>query len=204
MYFEKLHQKKILKRRIGVLGKQIVPLLSANSSILDVGCGSGELAKYISELKSDLKISGIDTLIRDDTDIPVVAYDGNTIPFDDNYFDVVMLVDVLHHVDHHKILLQEALRVTKKYILIKDHTQDGFLAKQRLSFMDRVGNCRFGVDVIYNYLSEKKWRKLFNELDLEVIHWKSQLNLYPFPASLLFDANLHYIALLQKQSTPRK
>ena len=100
-------------------------------------------------------------MVRPNTHIAVAAFDGMHIPFDDGSVDIVSFVDVLHHTDDPLILLREAARVARRYVLIKDHLRDGLFAAQTLRFMDWVGN--YGHDVVlpYNYLRRADWHRLF-------------------------------------------
>ncbi len=102
----------------------------------------------------------------------------------------------MHHTDDPMILLREAKRVARKVILLKDHTLGGPLAYSTLRFMDWVGNAHHGVALPYNYWSEARWRDAFATLHLTVQQWRPRLGLYPFPASLLFERHLHFIAQL--------
>ena len=46
-----------------------------------------------------LQFTGIDTLVRDDSHIPVESFDGVKIPRHDNSTDYVLFSDVLHHTE---------------------------------------------------------------------------------------------------------
>jgi hypothetical protein len=118
------------------------------------------------------------------------------------YPGAVMFVDVLHHTDDPMILLREAVRVARKTILIKDHTLKGILAEPTLRFMDLIGNARYNVKLPYNYWSESKWRDTFKTLSMNIVHWKSKLNLYYPPARWFFDRSLHFIAKLEFSNDP--
>jgi len=152
------------------------------------------LAARLIQLRPDIAVEGIDVMVRPRTAIPVTEFDGVTIGFADGSFDVVMFVDVLHHTDDPTILLAEALRVASGAVVIKDHLCDGFAARTTLGFMDWVGNAHHGVRLPYNYWPEHRWRAALHALGGRVESWQTQLGLYPFPASLLFDRSLHFIA----------
>ena len=151
------HGTLIHSRRIRRLSQQLAELIPPNAEVLDVGCGDGKLAALIQQLRPDVKMQGIDVLVRDKTEVPIKRFDGVTIPFPDKSVDVTMFVDVLHHTEDPNVLLQEASRVAKKFIVIKDHTDDGFLSNVTLRFMDWVGNKPHGVVLPYNYWRERQW-----------------------------------------------
>lgn len=192
----KLHGKYVHGRRVEQLYKHLGRLLTDDSEVLDVGCGDGLISSLIAENRKDINIRGIDVLVRGKTKIPVTEFDGETIPFPDKSFDAVVFVDVLHHTLDPMKLLREAVRVSKKHIVLKDHLRDGFLANATLSFMDWVGNKPHGVVLPYNYWRENQWRTAFEELNLNILAWQNKLDLYGQPADLIFGRNLHFIAKL--------
>ena len=144
--------------------------------------------------KPNVVITGIDVLVRDHTHIPVVKFDGTTIPFPDRSFDTVVFVDVLHHTNDPVLLLREAARVARNTIVIKDHTLDGFAAGATLRFMDRIGNRRYNVALPYNYWPKQEWLNAFEALGLTLRTWKSKLDLYPRSVDWFVGRSLHFIA----------
>jgi len=197
MFTKTLHDKFVYNRRMDLLSNIISKHLNDGEKILDIGCGDGKIDWYIMQKRS-VSISGVDILVRDTTYIPVQEYDGAHLPFTDNAFDVVLFVDVLHHIDNPFGILQEAKRVAKK-IIIKDHLREGAFAYITLKFMDYFGNAHYGVRLPYNYLNKTEWDTLFNKAGLIIGEngYDTKLNLYPFPFNLLFDRNLHFCVKLQ-------
>ena len=193
---ESIHQLYALDRRARVLADQIEALLPREASILDVGCGDGAIDRLIGDRRSDLQFRGIDLMARPGAAIPVDEFDGRDIPHPDDSFDCVMFVDVLHHSDDAIRLLQEARRVARLHVIIKDHRLNGFLAGPTLRFMDDVGNKRHGVRLPYNYWSHEEWREAFQRVGLEIEVWIQHLGMYPWPVSLLFGRGLHFLARL--------
>jgi SAM-dependent methyltransferase len=195
-----LHGTLVFGRRVRVLSSHIAGLIPSGAEVLDVGCGDGSLARLISHARPDVRIQGIDVLVRPVTHIPVAQFDGENIPFPDQSFDVVMFVDVLHHTTNQRRLLTEARRVARLAIVVKDHCRDGLFAESTLRFMDWVGNAHQGVVLPYAYWPERQWRETFAELGLEPSAWTVRLGLYPWPFSYVFERNLHFIASLTKTS----
>lgn len=194
---QRVHAQTVHSRRVETLISHLAPLLPPEGLVLDIGCGDGLLGSCLSETNSSLQIEGLDVLVRPKTRIPVTAFDGVTLPFEDKSVESVLLVDVLHHTNDPTPILKEAKRVSRHSILIKDHTRNGLFAKSTLRFMDWVGNAGYGVALPYNYLSYDEWQQLFEELDLNVTEWESKLHLYPRPADYLFGRSLHFVARIQ-------
>ena len=199
-FFQRLHSrahdKAVFGRRIEVLTRTLADFIPQGARVLDIGCGSGTLAKRIMALRPDVTIEGIDVLVRPGTEIPVTEFDGDTIPWPDGHFDIALFVDVLHHTEAPARLLAEAKRVSKGGIVIKDHFREGVLADATLRFMDWVGNAQHGVVLPYNYLSDPEWRSIWSRLGLKVERLTDKVGLYPAPFSWLFDRRLHFVARL--------
>jgi len=197
----KIHGEYVLARRVQVLAECLEKLIPQGVSVLDVGCGGGQIAQEVMRRRPDVEVKGIDVLLRDSTCIPVQKYDGTRVPYPDESFDLVLLVDVLHHTEDPRVLMRESVRVARRSLLVKDHLMNGWLAGPILRLMDLVGNRHFGVHLPYNYWKLDRWRRTFDDLDLEIGAWLSRLGLYPFPANLVFERGLHFLARLDK-STP--
>ena len=191
-----VHGGYVHRRRVRVLCEHLAALLPPKAQVLDVGCGDGLLAHSILQRRPDARISGLDVLVRPGAYLPVQAFDGRVIPHRDASFDVVLFIDVLHHLDDPMTLLAEAVRVSRRYLVIKDHARNGLLAGLTLRFMDWVGNARHQVALPYNYWPKERWAEAFQRLDLRVDLWKQELRLYPAPATWLFDRSLHFVARL--------
>ena len=193
---ERIHDGYIYNRRVRVLSDHLSQLIPENASVLDVGCGDGQVSRLIMGRRPDVTLVGIDRLVRRQSCIPVKWFDGQAIPYEDDSFHAVMLVDVLHHTDDPMILLREAVRVSRTTILCKDHTLNGAFAGPTLRFLDWVGNARHGVALTYNYWSEQRWFDAFDMLDLRISTWKKDLGLYPPPIDWIAGRSLHFIARL--------
>jgi len=193
-----VHSGYVHARRVQVLARALSEILPRDARVIDVGCGDGALSELIAASRPDVTMTGVDVLVRSNTRIPVKEFDGTKLPFADRSFDVVMFVDVLHHTIDPNVLLSEAARVSKRYVVIKDHLRDGLFAEATLRLMDQVGNARHGVALPYNYWNLKQWDAALFALQLEKKAWRTELGLYPWPASLLFSRGLHFLARLEK------
>jgi len=193
-----LHGKFVHARRVRVLASHFTALIPARSRVLDVGCGDGTIDSLILQQSSGVSVEGIDVLVRPAAKIPVRPFDGIHIPYPDAHFDVVMLIDVLHHADDPRFLLQEASRVGKS-VLIKDVLRQGFLAFATLRFMDWVGNAHHGVALPYNFWSKAEWDAALDAVGLKRVETRGPLGLYPAPASWFFERDLHFLSRFERE-----
>jgi SAM-dependent methyltransferase len=195
------HAGMVFGRRVQVLARAMAELLPPGPArVLDVGCGDGSIARAVMDHRPDVAIEGIDVLVRPETHIPVTEFDGRRIPHPDGGFDAVMFVDVLHHTDDATVLLREAARVASGHVVVKDHLADGLLAGPTLRFMDWVGNAHHGVVLPYNYWPRDRWDRAFAEVGLTPEVWRTDVGLYPPPATWLFDRGLHVVCRLATTS----
>lgn len=193
-----LHHNMVFKRRITVLSKCILQLLPEKVKILDIGCGDGTISNNVRGKRPEIDYQGIDIVARPTCSIPFKLYNGEDIPYDDHSFDIVQFIDVLHHTMDLKLHLENALKITRQYVLIKDHICNNRLDFAILKFMDWLGNAPYGIKLVYNFKSKEYWDSLFTELNLEVVYIKNRIMLYPQPFNLIFGRNLHFVALLKK------
>ena len=197
--FGRLHGELVFKRRVRVLADAVVGALrplDGALTVLDVGCGDGQIAGLVGERLPGSRVEGIEVLRRERTVIPTRIFDGLTIPHADKSFDAVTIVDVLHHAADPRALLREAARVARRAVVIKDHLREGVLAGPTLRFMDYVGNAPHGVRRRYTFWTRPEWDGVWNETGLAVESWDSVARLYPAYASWVFGRGLHFVARL--------
>jgi len=195
------HQRVVFGRRVRVLAEFLAERIPAGAAVLDVGCGDGSIAKLVKRNNPGVSIEGIEFAPRASCQIECKPFDGKSIPYPDAAVDVCMFVDVLHHVPDArgiKHLLSEARRVSRRYILIKDHLSENPLDFKTLQFMDWVGNRPHGVVLPYNYQSRAEWDSHFAVAGLTLKEWETRIPLYPFPFSAVFGRQLAWIGLLEK------
>ncbi len=154
-----LHQRVVFQRRVLAIANAMKDHLLPGTA-LDVGCGNGMISKLLMDLRNDVSIIGVDTLLRPETYIPVLQYNGKDLPFDDNSFSAVLLVDVLHHALNPIQVLNECARVCSGKIHVKDHFSESRYDDVILKFLDWVGNRHHGVILPYNYFSRIEWEAM--------------------------------------------
>lgn len=192
-----LHGRLVFGRRVRVLASHVAALIPTGATtVLDVGCGDGTLARGMTTLRPELRPSGLEVRARPSTAIPVTEFDGRTIPFGDRSHDVVMLIDVLHHAEDATMLVTEAARVARRAVIIKDHLADPWLGRLRLRAMDWVGNIGHGVDLRNAYWTRGQWNSAFARARLHEEERRERLGLYPTGTRWLFETGLHFMSRL--------
>jgi SAM-dependent methyltransferase len=197
-WLKRWHHTLVFQRRTRVLSEMLAAQLPRNASVLDVGCGDGTVGSLIAQLRPDVSVRGVEFLVRPDCKIECTAFDGASLPFPNASFDVCMFVDVLHHTQDVTVLLREAVRVSKSFVLMKDHLDENAVDHAMLQFMDWVGNRPHGVTLTYNYQSRKQWEAHFANCGLAESSWTTKVPLYPPPFTWVVGRQLHFISLLKK------
>jgi ubiquinone/menaquinone biosynthesis C-methylase UbiE len=152
--FNFIYIEKILKKEINNRSKKI--------KILDIGCGSGEISRFF----NNLDYIGID-VNPDYIEFARKIYKKNfevmnaqKLRFKKRYFDYVVIIGVLHHIDDKNcnLILNEITRVIKdngKIIIIEDvNTQ---------SRIDLFGNLIRKLDVGEHIRTKKEWLELLSK-----------------------------------------
>lgn len=135
-------------------------LLSPHSVIGDVGCGSGFLSI---EIGSNHDVYAIDKDIQDKEElihhkIPIFECDieVDNLPFDDNFFDCVLLLEVIEHIDPRRIrfALGEIHRTLKPngILLLTTPNQSSIQNVVRLFLGKRI---LFSTDHVREYVLEE-------------------------------------------------
>lgn len=185
--FKPIHYNLVFRRRIHVLVEHLSALIPQGMGLrgLDVGCGNGQLASLLQEKRPDIVLEGAEVIVRPDHyPIKVIPFDGKTLPLGDKSYDFVVLSDVLHHTSNPLALLKECARVTRSFILIKDHYCETRWDRIRLKFMDWAGNRQYDIPLPNNYLSKSEWIAFFEQSSLDVQETIVRLNLYPPPVGI--------------------
>jgi len=164
-------EEEIYKRLCWFMKCEMAPYIKKGESLLDVGSGSGYLAK---ELKKRLKlrVTCVDVVDLRKTNVPMVLFDGVHLPFADNSFDNILFSYVLHHAgDNQEKLLEEARRVAKKRVIIfEDEAVGGFgdlfTSAHRFAY-DFLNDIKRNNPCLFHNAPE--WEKIFKKLGFKVL-----------------------------------
>lgn len=136
---------------------KIVKEYCNGKKVLDAGCGTGLI---INRLKDDAKkIIGVDLSIgmlevAKQRGFEVFQANLLSLPFKDNFFDIVYSFKVLSHIENIKRTLEELARVTKKggYLILEFYNKHSlrFLIK-KIKPSQKVGKETYDNEVYTNY-----------------------------------------------------
>lgn len=133
--------------------------------VLSVGCGDGKIESLL-EKQTTARFTGAEVSRYPATHIPIHLYDGRTLPFADKSFDATLFVYMMHHSEHIDELLLEAIRVTRKKIIIVDHIYRGPVSKFFLTLFDYFSNIFHEMPLPFTFLKIAEWKELFFRLSL--------------------------------------
>jgi len=92
---------------------------SGPSSLLDLGCGAGNAVDFFAQTLPGALYHGVDiegspeASSRTRVDASFRSYDGQNLPYDDRYFDLVYSRQVFEHVRHPDVVVHEIFRVLR-------------------------------------------------------------------------------------------
>lgn len=151
------------RRKTLVLMKDLFKITGTVATAMDVGAGDGWFAQELKQLGWIEQITTVDVKERKNGVLPSIVYEGDRLPFSDGTFELSYAIDVLHHSAHPHKTLQEILRCTRKYLILKDHVYWTFFQKVLLGVLDEIGNRRFGIPSNYHYQLAWSWFPLIEQ-----------------------------------------
>lgn len=171
--------------RSKIIQKVFEEFLKPGQKVLDVGCGTGLVAKELAK-KNKIKITGcdIEKYLLVTLNFKQMISESK-LPFRDNEFDVAMFNDVLHHTNFkiQEKLLEEALRVADKVLIFE-------LTPTRVGkFLDYIINKIHNpkMNIPFTYRTESGWIRTFKKLKVPARKLEVHTPLfYPFSHTAFF------------------
>jgi ubiquinone/menaquinone biosynthesis C-methylase UbiE len=176
-----------MTNRSRIFVKRIWPYVKRGGSIVDIGCGNGEISSLL--LNKGKYVAPVEAAKhRFIKGLSVTMYDGVRLPFPDMSFEIAILITVLHHTRDPEATLKEARRVAKKIIIIE--TSYTNLPKKVLTvFLDSIFNLQLNFQW-QSYKTDREWRAVFKRLNLKVARFEKYRD---FTVDFLFT---HYLYIL--------
>ena len=96
VYFYKTHRRWFRHPNTSLF-KQIAEMIPTGSSVLDVGCGRGDLLRYLHATRPDLKLTGVDYSCNSSEGVRYLQGDVLTLDIPEK-FDFVITLATIEHV----------------------------------------------------------------------------------------------------------
>jgi len=143
--------------------QNIKPHLQAGQRVVEIGAGNGIVAQMLHDA-TGADVTLLDVVDYNRTKLPMQLYDGKTLPFEDNSFDMAMLVFVLHHNPDPRPVMREALRVARRGVLVVENDVRGAIKKPVTQLIDSTEYLHRGVPRCYFTKSSDEWQAFFESL----------------------------------------
>ncbi len=146
------------------------PFIEGNA-VLDIGAAEGWTGGMIKRDAPHRDVHLLDVADFNQTDLPLTLYDGQTFPFEDNSFDTSLLLLILHHCTDPDRVLSEALRVTRKRLIITESVYNFQAGRAMLFVADNIVNglrshSRMAKGL--NFCTTEEWEARFSQMDVSL------------------------------------
>lgn len=146
------------------------PHLTPTTSLLDIGVGSGLALHHVMQQNPHLACAGVDIhdLRLPDVEVPLQVYDGYTLPFVADRFDVSLIFYVMHHCDNPHRLLEEAVRVSRQKLIIIEEFHQAGADPTSLDLTERQSHRALGIpaNMPYRLLAKSEFDRLLRRHNL--------------------------------------
>ncbi|OGZ17386.1 MAG: hypothetical protein A2Z78_01290 [Candidatus Nealsonbacteria bacterium RBG_13_36_15] len=177
----------LVEKIIKDMNKRTVDFLEVfvqeGEKIIDIGGGGGWISQELQKRKNT-KNTLLDVIDLNQTDLPLIIYDGENMPFEDNAFDTALLICVLHHCQNPDEVLKEAKRIVRNKIIIIENISTSRFDRITLCIKDAITNIIFCflvnslkkiTNLPFHFKTVSEWEEIFDKLDLKVVYKKDPL-----------------------------
>jgi SAM-dependent methyltransferase len=161
-------RERVLKegvKRAERLLAPIHPYLQKDDKIIDVGTGVCAVSQHL--INQGYDVTPLDVVdLSFSSQIKPRIYDGITIPFEDNTFNVALIITTLHHTPDPEVILNEAKRVSRRVIVVED-IYDNKFQEFITKFFDSLFNLEFKGHPHTNR-ADVEWQETFERVGLKL------------------------------------
>lgn len=138
--------------------------------VLDLGAGEGWVTERLAA--RGVAAFGADVGAFARVPVPYVVYDGTRLPFVDATFETTLLLLTLHHCEQSEAVLDEALRVTRRRLIVTESVFRHRLDRFWLDLLDgRFNRLRHGgrMPTPLGFRRAEAWQSLFESRRLRPV-----------------------------------
>jgi SAM-dependent methyltransferase len=157
------------------IGGKVAPWLEPGADVLDLGSGTGQISRWLA------RRVGIHPTMADVVEFgnrvggyPYIRMpDALTVPVEEDSFDAVLLLFVLHHLERwedQERLLDEAVRVARSRVIVLEDTPLSSVDRALNVAWDWALNLRHGVPRPFTFRTVEGWSQAFGRSGLVVSH----------------------------------
>ncbi len=159
------------------------------SPVLDLGAGEGFVGHAVQQA-TGAQVMLVDVVDFNQTQLPLVVYDGRNLPYADGQFEFTVVSFVLHHSEDAERTLSEAIRVTNGPVAVLESVYVTPWQHWLLDQLDRLANAlrsegrMTAQEEHLRFRTNAQWLEVFAQLGLRVDHvsikgkWIHQRALY--------------------------
>ena len=153
-------------QRAAMVGDLVAGWFQRGDRVLNLGVGEGYITRHLQTL--GCRVTPVD--VRDTSRFPEITpilYDGLHLPFAASSFEVCLLSTVLHHTPQPELVINEAMRVAQRLIIIED------IYRTRVGRWVVIASCSLANKQFHNHphtnKSDTGWRSTFTRLGLTLL-----------------------------------
>jgi ubiquinone/menaquinone biosynthesis C-methylase UbiE len=165
------------------VGHRIAPHLRPGWTMLDLGAGTGRLARWLAQRSRVVPtLADLVPYGNRRPEFPFIQMDDPChVPAPDRSFDVVLLLFALHHNPRELqgSIVAEAARVAGRRVVIAEDTALNRGERMANVAWDKVLNLRHGVPTPFSFRSRTQWLDVFASQRLSLVHVETYRPLWP-------------------------
>jgi ubiquinone/menaquinone biosynthesis C-methylase UbiE len=178
-------------RQAEIIFRHYAPHLSG--TVLDFGCGDGSFLEYLRQ-HTELGVLGVDVAGNSWYDLPMIVYDGASIPLADEAVECSTANFVLHHTPDPEAALAEMVRVSRRRVLLLEDLWFNRRQKFSLYFnhvvfdafmvaVSAVSSFEWKTNFRYTFRTDEEWRAIFERVGVRLLehHDVTIVPNYPVP-----------------------
>jgi ubiquinone/menaquinone biosynthesis C-methylase UbiE len=155
------------------IGRKVAPWLRPGAEVLDLGSGTGQISRWLARRVGILPTMA--DVVEFGNRVGGYPYirmrDALTVPVEDDSFDAVLLLFVLHHVERWEDqdrLLREGVRVARSRVIVLEDTPLSNVDRVLNVAWDWALNLRHGVPRPFTFRTVEGWTQAFRRAGLVI------------------------------------